>query len=239
MRLLLPILCAAALCAGESDYQQSDQDAFAGLNMTPPSGSTQSANNLDPHVGVEVQGVYPNTTAERMDVQKGDVVTSINGSPITSMTDLRNEVSLIGVGGTATFEILRNGQKIVKTDTLGAWPKNVPREPIDEAAERRFRDWQSRRLDRTQQAVASLRKQVEDLERQANARAAAAAARAGTLTPAQAMQMPVGEALAALPAFRLTLNVAHDAIDAGRIASDRSVAWDARVLIGSPEPVIH
>ncbi len=173
-----------------------------------------------------------------MGIKTGDVITSINGSPISSMNDLRNEVSLIGVGGAATVEVLRNGQKVALTDNLGAWPKNIPREPIDEAAERRFRDWQARRLDRTQQAVTNLRKQVEDLERQANG--GRSTPKEG-LTPFQAMQLPTHEALDLLPAFRLTVNLAHDA-KSGTAAEagtpNREIAWDARVLIGTPAATI-
>lgn len=238
MRLLLPIICAAALAAGESEYQQFDQDAMLGVKMTPPSAATQSANGINPDTGVEAQGVYPGTAAEQMGIRPGDVITSINGSPIGSMTDLRNEVSLIGVGGQATVEVLRNGEKVSLSNELGAWPKNIPREPIDEAAERRFRDWQARRLDRTQQAVVNLRKQVEDLERAGNA-ARPGRDGSGPISPAEAMAMPASEALAALPAYRLRLRLAEDAIDVGRIAADRPVAWDARVLLGTPAPTIH
>lgn len=234
MRLLVPLLCAAVLAAGESEYQQFDQDAMLGVKMTPPSAATQAANGINPDTGVEAQGIYPGTAAEEMGLKTGDVITSINGSPIGSMTDLRNEVSLIGVGGQATVEVLRNGEKLSLSNELGSWPKSIAREPIDEAAERRFRDWQARRLDRTQQAVANLRKQVEDIERAGNA-----GRDGGPLSPAEAMALPASEALAALPAFRLRLRLAEDAVDAGRIAADRAVAWDARVLLGTPAPTIH
>lgn len=238
MRILLPLICAVAMAAGESDYQQFDQDPMLGVNMTPPSAAAQAANGINPDTGVEAQSVYPGTAAESMGIKSGDVITSINGSPIGSMNDLRNEVSLIGVGGNATVEVLRNGQKMALTDTIGAWPKTIPREPIDEAAERRFRDWQSRRLDRTQQAVTNLRKQVEDIERRANG---GRAGDRGPLTPVQAMQLPVHEALDLLPAFRLTVNLAHDSTNAGTAeagTANREVSWDARVLIGTPAATI-
>lgn len=238
MRTLLPLICAVAIAAGESDYQQFDQDPMLGVNMTPPSAAAQAANGINPDTGVEAQSVYPGTAAENMGIKSGDVITAINGSPISSMNDLRNEVSLIGVGGAATVEVLRNGQKMAMTNTIGAWPKNIPREPIDEAAERRFRDWQGRRLDRTQQAVISLRKQVEDIERRLNSERTA---QKGALTPVQAMQLPTREALELLPAFRLTVNLAHDApsgSEAEAGTANREVSWDARVLIGTPAATI-
>jgi membrane-associated protease RseP (regulator of RpoE activity) len=237
MRLLLPLICAAAMVAGESDYQQFDQDPMLGVNMTPPSAASQAANGINPDTGVEAQSVYPGTAAESMGITSGDVITSINGSPISSMNDLRNEVSLIGVGGTATVEVLRNGQKVSMTNTIGAWPKNIPREPIDAAAERRFRDWQARRLDRTQQAVTNLRKQVEDIERRANSERQAHQG----LSPVQAMQLPASEALELMPAFHVTVHLAHDALNASEAepgTPNRDVSWDARVLIGTPAATI-
>jgi membrane-associated protease RseP (regulator of RpoE activity) len=237
MRILLPLLCATTLLASDSDYEKFDARAMLGINMTPPSSSTQAANGTEPTVGVEAQQVYPGTAAERMGIQPGDLIVAVNGGGIGSMNDLRNEVALTGVGGQATVEVLRNGQKLVLNDALSEWPTAIPYEPIDEAAERRFRDWQSRRLDHTQQAVANLKKQVEDLERRTNA-ASQPKAKPAVANPAQAMAMPASEALSALPAFRLHLRHSHDALDSGSVQTGRQVAWDARVLIGTTPPII-
>lgn len=235
MRLIIPLLCVASLIAGDSDYEQFDARAMLGINMTPPSSSTQAANGTEPTVGVETQQVYPGTAAERMGLQPGDLIVGVNGGGISSMNDLRNEVALTGVGGQATVEVMRNGQKMVLSDSLSEWPKNIPYTPIDEAAERRFRDWQARRLDRTQHAVSNLKKQVEDLERRSHQ---ADQAKPMVANPAQAMALPASEALSVLPAFRLRLRQSHDAADSGSVVAGRQVAWDARVLIGTTTPVI-
>ena len=255
MRLFIPLFCAAVLAAGDSDYERFDGRAMLGINMTPPSSATQNANGTEPTVGVETQQVYPGTAAERMGLQPGDLIVGVNGGGISSMNDLRNEVALTGVGGQATVEVMRSGQKLVLTEALGEWPKSIPYEPIDEAAERRFRDWQARRLDRTQQAVANLKKQVEDIERRTAAKTLPAVS-----DPAQAMTLPVGAALTAIPAFRLHLRQSLDAADSAAVRQShdadsaamrqshdansaaarpiRQVAWDARVLIGTPAPTI-
>ncbi len=231
MRLLLPLALVAALAASESDIVEFDTRAMLGVNMTPPSSSTQAANGTNPDVGVEAQTIYPGTAAERMGIQPGDLITGINGGQISSMNDLRNEVALTGVGGQATVEVLRGGQKMILSERLNEWPKNIPYQPIDEAAERRFRDWQARRLDRTQQAVTSLSKQVEDIER------AQRKGQGAPVSPVAALAMPAGEALAAMPAFRLRLHQNFDAVDAGSTPASLSVAWDLRALIGT-EPVV-
>jgi len=238
MRILLPVILAATLAASDSDYQQFDGRAMLGINMTPPSAATQTSNGTDPGLGVEAQQVYPGTAAQRMGVQPGDLITTLNGGTIGSMNDLRNEVALAGVGGDVVLEVMRNGERLVLQEKLSEWPANIPYQPIDEAAERRFRDWQARRLDRTQQAVASLRKQVEDLERKTGDGAKSNAGQRGPVSPMQAMGLPASQALAALPAFKLTLRTAHDAADSGSVVPGRTTAWDARVLVGTSIPVI-
>lgn len=235
--MLIPLVLAGALAASDSDYAPFDGRAMLGINMTPPSQQTQQSNGTDPGVGVEANRVYPGTAADRMGIRPGDLIVAINGGGIGSMNDMRNEVALTGVGGAATVEVLRNGQRLVMNDRLGEWPSDIPYEPIDEASEKRFRDWQARRLDRTQRAVAALRKQVEDAERRASGDDKQTART--PVNPAQAMSMPAGAALASLPPFRVRLVAGHDTpapLPAEAVPA-RVVAWDARVLLGT-EPVV-
>lgn len=229
--------------AGESDYQKPDDKAMLGVTMTPPSSSTQSKNGTDADTGVEISNVYPGTAAEKMGLQTGDLIMEVNGSTIASMTDLRNEVALTGVGGQVDLVVLRDGVPVTSSSTLGEWPKSIPYEPIDAAAERRFRDWQSRRLDRSQQAVAALSKQLEGIERAVNKPDSLRQKQAiapGSLTPLAAAAMPISEALPGLPAWKLRLWSAHTAKPILGVTAPtyHPVAWDARVLLGTPAPEI-
>lgn len=242
---LLCLLCAGSLCATDDEYKDlpglgntPDDRAMAGGSFTPPSSETQRREGIDPDKGVEVGSTYPGTAIDGK-IPPGAVITAINGNQTNTITDLRNEVSLIGVGGDATFTYSKDGVVQSATVTLGSWPKNIPFEPIDDAAERRFRDWQKRRLDRTQQAVSSLRKQVEDIERRTQNEANASASPTGPLPPALALALPASKALAALPAFRLRLHQSHDTADSSTVLASGTVAWDARVLVGSPAPTIY
>lgn len=240
MRCLSALVLAAALAAADSDYQQFDGRAMLGVNMAPPSAGTQQRNGTDPNTGVEVNSVYPGTAADRMHLQPGDLIVSVNGGDIGSMTDLRNEVALAGVGGDVQVTVLRNGQVVNPNDTLSEWPKNIPYQPIDDAAERRFRDWQAHRLDRSQQAVNELRKQTEDLERR-QAKADQDPAATGPMSPLQAAELPARQALAALPAWHLTLHLAQ--VDPSPAVADavraEPMKLDARVLLGTPAPRIY
>ncbi|MEK7412618.1 MAG: PDZ domain-containing protein [Planctomycetota bacterium] len=236
MRQFILILLVATLIGAddESDYRNLKDDKgnvpFLGVTMTPTSSDAAERNKIDPSHGVEIAaGVFSGTAAERMGLKQGDVIMSVNGNSVDSMTDLRNEVALIGVGGDAKVVVMRDGKQVVASEKLGVWPESVSRDPIDDAAERRFRDWQARKLDRLQQAVNDQRKRVEDAERASNEKVSA---------PAQAMHKPASQALRSLPAWKVTINAMHDTKTAVRISNDE-VAWDARVLIGTPAPTIY
>jgi membrane-associated protease RseP (regulator of RpoE activity) len=115
---------------------------------------------------VLVQDVFPNTAAQGMGIQKGDVILAVNGSAITSMTDLRNEVSLNQVNDPVDVTIQRNGQQVTATNQFKPWPPNIPYDAIDPAAEKRFQDFQQRRLAQTAQELAQFREQMDQLRQQ-------------------------------------------------------------------------
>jgi hypothetical protein len=228
VRTPLLLLLAVVTTAGEPDYQMLDQRAMLGVHMSPPSPALQFENRTTPDVGVEVLRIYRDTTAERMGLQVGDLIVTVNGGDIAMMGDLRNEVALTGVGGEVTVEVLRDGEPLTLTDTLGAWPEHIPQEPLDVKAEQRFRAWQEQRWQRISDATMGLERRIAALEQQAWARPD---------------RDPVGPrqsaALQALPAFRMRVHVAYDTADRRCDHSERRVAWDARVLLGTPAPPIH
>jgi membrane-associated protease RseP (regulator of RpoE activity) len=161
-----------------------------GVQMTPVPLSVQEQEGLTPTQGVYVQSVFGNTAAQNMGLQTGDVVLTVNGAQISSMTDLRNEVALNQVGDPVEVTVQRQGQEITSTGQFQPWPSNSPYEPINPAMEQNFRDWQERRLDQARQDLDDLNNQVEGLKKQiaqaaAAADAAAAAAAAGADGAAQ------------------------------------------------------
>ena len=229
MRAFLLLTLAAIMAAGDQDYAMLDQRAMLGVHMSPPSPATQYENRTTPDIGVEVLQVYRDTAAERMGVEVGDLILTVNGGEIGMMGDLRNEVALTGVGGEVAVEILRDGKKMTLSDTLSEWPEHIPQEPLDVAAERRFREWQEERWQR-------LSDTADDFSRRVTALEAQPWASGGQREPLGAKQMQV---LQQLPAFRLRVRAAYDSTDRRRTIPERRVAWDARVLIGTPAPPIH
>ena len=172
MRIAANLLILASLTASipafavQSGYeaaQNPENRPMLGVQMTPVPLSVQEQQGLAPNQGVFVQNVYPNTAAQTMGLQPGDVITSVNGAPIGSMSDLRNEVALNQVGDPVEVTIQRGGQEQATIGQFQPWPSNIPYDPIDPAMEQRFREWQDRRLARMQDEVEQLRRQAQDL----------------------------------------------------------------------------
>ncbi len=159
----LSLSCSLAAVAAQSGYQtilNPENRPMLGVQMTPVPMSVQEQQGLAPSQGVYVQSVYGGTAAQTMGLRPGDVITGINGAPITGMTDLRNEVSLNQVGDPVEVTIVRGGQEQSTIGQFQPWPANIPYDPIDPAMEDRFREWQERRLAQTQDEVDKLRDQT-------------------------------------------------------------------------------
>lgn len=229
MRAFLLLTLAAIVAAGDQDYAMLDQRAMLGVHMSPPSPATQYVNHTTPEVGVEVLRIYRDTAAERMGIEVGDLIMAVNGGEIGMMGDLRNEVALAGVGGDVTVELLRDGKKVTLSDTLSEWPEHIPQESLDVEAERRFRQWQEERWQQLSDTADQFAHRIAAIEAQPWASS-------GQRDPLGPKQM---EALRQLPAFRLRVHTAYDSPDRRRTFPERQVAWDARVLIGTPAPTIY
>ena len=178
-------ISACMLPAADEDYRagsETNQRPMLGVEMSPVPTNIQDREGLDAHQGVLVQSTYSNTAADGMGLQRDDVILGINGQPISSMTDLRNEVGLTAVGDPIEVQITRNGQVLSMASEVKPWPATIPYEKLDSAAEKRFRDWQDRRQQRLADDVARLNKDVEKMRRRLTGEdepGAAAAAKRG------------------------------------------------------------
>ncbi len=173
--VLLTLSAIAPAFAAQNGYQallNPENRPMLGVQMTPVPLSVQEQQGLTNNQGVYVQSVYGNTAAQNMGLQPGDVITSVNGAPIGSMSDLRNEVALNQVGDPVEVTIQRGGQEQAAIGQFQPWPASIPYDPIDPAMEQRFREWQDRRLARMQDEVEQLRRQAQEMAKQSAADAA-------------------------------------------------------------------
>ncbi len=174
LRLLVPTLLIASatvVMAADEDYRANavaNQRPMLGLEMSPVPTNIQDREGIDAHQGVLAQSVYPDTAASNMGIQREDVVMAVNGQPISSMTDMRNEVGLTSVGDPIDVQVSRNGQILNLNSEVRPWPATIPYEKLDAAAEKRFRDWQDRRQQRLADDVARMEKDVDRLKRRLN-----------------------------------------------------------------------
>ena len=75
--------------------------------------------------GLQVIDVYPDGPADRADVEVGDVVETIDGRPVRSLTDLLSEVDRHQPGDTVTLSIMRNGTRGPVTVQLAQRPATL------------------------------------------------------------------------------------------------------------------
>jgi putative serine protease PepD len=72
-------------------------------------------------VGAAIQDVSPGGAAAAAGLKKGDVVTSLDGTPITGSVDLTAQVRLHAAGDEVELVLIRNGQEQTVTATLGEY----------------------------------------------------------------------------------------------------------------------
>jgi len=74
--------------------------------------------------GVLISTVNEGTPAAKAGMQENDVILQVDGQPVNSVSDLRNTISLSGVGHDAQLLVLRDGHERRLTVTLGELPED-------------------------------------------------------------------------------------------------------------------
>ena len=82
-----------------------------------------------------------------MGIQPGDVIISINDTPIDSMQSVRNEVLTGSPGEEVGVVVRRGGEDVALKGNYHEWPDHIPYSPIDQEADKNYRDMVQRRLD--------------------------------------------------------------------------------------------
>ena len=97
--------------------------AYLGVSVRDLDSSTASTYNLP--VGPYVQSVNTGSCAEKAGIQQGDIITSFNGTDITSYTDLVAALQKVKAGDTVKMTVYRSGKSVDLTITLDERPKDV------------------------------------------------------------------------------------------------------------------
>jgi serine protease Do len=69
-----------------------------------------------------VSRVVEGSAAEKAGIRVGDVITSVNGQPVKSNSELRNALGLLHVGDKVDVGLMRDGKPMQLTAVLAAVP---------------------------------------------------------------------------------------------------------------------
>lgn len=109
-----------------------------GVNIQAVTGDTARALELPDAAGVLVSNVRPGSAAEKAGVQRGDIITAVNGEKIDDGNVLRNKIAGTLPGTEVKLSVLRNGNTIELTVVLDEFDPetasaNQPAQPSGEA----------------------------------------------------------------------------------------------------------
>ena len=83
-----------------------------GIMGTELNSELAKAMKVDAQRGAFVSQVMPNSSAAKAGIKAGDVITSLNGKPISSFAALRAEVGSMPIGSKVTLGLLRDGKAV-------------------------------------------------------------------------------------------------------------------------------
>lgn len=89
-----------------------------GIMGTELSSDLAKAMKVDAQRGAFVSQVLPNSSAAKAGIKAGDVITSLNGKPITSFSALRAQVGTMPVGSKLELGLVRDGKPVNVTIEL-------------------------------------------------------------------------------------------------------------------------
>ncbi len=95
---------------------------WLGVFITTDSAALAKQYNLSTGTGVVVAYVEPNSPASRAGLSAGDVITQVNGQPVTTASALQSAIEKETVGSQVTLTVNNKGTSATKTVTLGQEP---------------------------------------------------------------------------------------------------------------------
>lgn len=98
---------------------------FLGVSLQPIDPDLAEAFGTDTTHGALIVDVVEDSPAEKAGLKQGDIVTKMNGNPIKSPAQLRNDVVLLPPGTQVTLTVNRNGKVMSIPVTLGTYGANT------------------------------------------------------------------------------------------------------------------
>ncbi len=98
---------------------------YLGIYMQPLDSNLAEALGLDSCDGALVSEVGPGSPATEAGLEQGDVIIAYNDRPVTSVAALRNQIALLAPGTKIELKVIRNGDSLTRSVTLGTHPSSV------------------------------------------------------------------------------------------------------------------
>ena len=98
--------------------------AVLGVSLSQVNSQVAAQYNLSADTGAYISAITDGSGAAASDLQVGDIITAIDGNPVTSTTDVTLNVRSYKVGDTVTVTVNRNGQ-IVDVDVVLGSDENL------------------------------------------------------------------------------------------------------------------
>jgi serine protease Do len=98
---------------------------YLGVSIQEVTQDLAKAFNLPSAEGALVGDVQPDSPGAKAGLQKGDVITALNGQKVADYHDLRLRISQIAPGTPVKLDVYRNGQKQEMTATLSEFPEKA------------------------------------------------------------------------------------------------------------------
>jgi len=97
---------------------------YIGVGIQEVTPALAKAFNVPPEKGALIGNVQPGSPGAKAGLQRGDVVTEIDGQPVTGPNELRLKVATLAPGTAVHLQVMRNGQPKDITVTLGESPRS-------------------------------------------------------------------------------------------------------------------
>lgn len=100
---------------------------FLGVGIQDVSAPVAKTYGVPANQGAIISDVQPNSPAAKVGLERGDVITQLNGQPVQGANDLKLKVGEMRPGTTVHLKVLRNGAARDVSLTLGEQPENQQR----------------------------------------------------------------------------------------------------------------